>query len=338
MLLFKEWSSTKYSEKLRGRKILFVNGVDCFMLSSEDGSSTETTLITDLCSNQEEADTRIILHLMHMIKEDTLANKTITIRSPDTDVFILLLHFCVEINDKVYFDTGCGNKRRLLFVNDVISNHGKEFVKSLLCLHAFTGCDTTSSFIRRGKVRPFKLLKKTSEFWPCFTSLGLNEVVTDALLESLESFVCVMYGKPTHHRVNQLRHDLAMIKFKSSNNSLSSFEGTDLCFLPPCQESLVMHIKRANYQTFIWKNANVAFQELPSVQESGWRLEDGTLQVLWNQSSVVLPEISCISAESTDDDDNNMDSDSEDDSDKVEDIFDDCFIDATFSDNDDVLY
>ena len=102
-----------------------------------------------------------------------------------------------------------------------------------------------------------------------------------------------------------------------------------------------MHIKRANYQTFIWKNANVAFQELPSVQESGWRLEDGTLQVLWNQSSVVPPEISCISAESTDDDDNNMDSDSEDDSDKVEDIFDDCFIDATFSDNDDdddILY
>ena len=50
-------------------------------------------------------DTRILLHLMH-IAESFPAYVSIIIRSPDTDVFVLLLSFIEHVEQKVLFDTG----------------------------------------------------------------------------------------------------------------------------------------------------------------------------------------------------------------------------------------
>lgn len=41
---------------------------------------------------------------------------------------------------------------------------GEDLCLALPALHAFTWCDTTSAFVRKGKMRPLKLLKKDSEF------------------------------------------------------------------------------------------------------------------------------------------------------------------------------
>lgn len=38
------------------------------------------------------------------------------------------------------------------------------------------------------------------------------------------------------------------------------------------------HIKRANYQTLIWKKALVPFADLPDPVGNGWNLTDGILQ------------------------------------------------------------
>lgn len=48
-----------------------------------------------LYSNQEEADTRIILHAMHSDKvfEERDLKGRLVVKSPNTDVFVLLLHF-----------------------------------------------------------------------------------------------------------------------------------------------------------------------------------------------------------------------------------------------------
>ena len=61
----------------------------------------------ELCSPQEEADTRIILHCLHVSEHD--ATLDIIIRSPDTNVIILLLQYGCQIAGKVYFDPGTGN-------------------------------------------------------------------------------------------------------------------------------------------------------------------------------------------------------------------------------------
>ena len=52
---------------------------------------TEAVPFNQLYSSQEEADTRITLHLKHASEESS--KKTIIVRLQDTDVLILLLTF-----------------------------------------------------------------------------------------------------------------------------------------------------------------------------------------------------------------------------------------------------
>ncbi len=57
-------------------------------ISSSDGHVTNTEDDNHLKSLQEEADCRIILHLLKMAP-DMAEDQTIAVSSPDTDVFIL---------------------------------------------------------------------------------------------------------------------------------------------------------------------------------------------------------------------------------------------------------
>ena len=77
-------------------------------------------------------------------------DSTIVVRSPDTDVFILLLKFGQDILNSLLFDTGVENKRRLLDVHKIISEVGENICWVLPALHAYSGCDTTSAFVRKG--------------------------------------------------------------------------------------------------------------------------------------------------------------------------------------------
>ena len=88
------------------------------MITSEDGSSVFSRPIQDLFSSQEEADedvkkpnkqkksqeeadTRIILHCSYILNQEEI--KMITIKSPDTDAFLLLLTFADKINTILIF-------------------------------------------------------------------------------------------------------------------------------------------------------------------------------------------------------------------------------------------
>ena len=56
--LLSEWSKDEYAEMLQGREIVFAFDFECFLLSSEDGITTDATPLPNLASSQEEADTR----------------------------------------------------------------------------------------------------------------------------------------------------------------------------------------------------------------------------------------------------------------------------------------
>ena len=44
--------------------------------------------------------------------------------------------------------------------------------------------------------------------------------------------------------------------------------------LPPTLDALVFHLRRANYQAFIWKSACGAVLDLSSPIGNGWQIED----------------------------------------------------------------
>ena len=183
-LLLDEWQKDTYANKLVGRKLFFVCGEQCFCLSSEDGESVTKELQADLCSSQEEADTRIILHCLHISRTCSQSSE-IVVRSPDTDVLVLLLRFAQDIEQSVLFDTGAADKRRLLSVKQMIESKGPQFCRILPSLHSFTGCDTTSAFVKKGKVQPLRCVEKDPCFMTVFERLGVTLNVSETMSKDL---------------------------------------------------------------------------------------------------------------------------------------------------------
>ena len=82
--------------------------------------------------------------------------KQIIVRSSDTDLFIILLLHASTFSAHVWLDVGLStnNTRRYVDITNFAQAMGSVLCSSVAALHAFTGCDFTSSFMRKGKLRP----------------------------------------------------------------------------------------------------------------------------------------------------------------------------------------
>ena len=163
--LLDSWKTERYAKHLFHRDVYFACEDQCLLLSSGDGKSVSVTAVNELFSSQEEADTQIILHALHA-SERVPAEMKIVIRSPDTDVFILLIAYTSGMNQQVLFETGTGNKKRLLNIPAIASAVGEDIAKALPGLHSFTGSDCTSAFVRKWKVTPFKNIATSARIHP----------------------------------------------------------------------------------------------------------------------------------------------------------------------------
>jgi len=109
----------------------------------------------ELYSNQEEADTRMMIHIAHASENF----ENIVCLGDDTDVMIL----CLYVNANEDFSSKIFLKRcksRIIEIPTLVSAIGEEMTKALVGLHAFTGCDTVSAFAGKRKVSPFNLVSK----------------------------------------------------------------------------------------------------------------------------------------------------------------------------------
>ena len=109
--------------------------------------------IQELMSNQEETDTRIVLYLRYIAKKGF---KSAVVRSPDTDIFFILLHQANAIPLTIFLDIGSGKHRQLINLSEFAESKGDEYCSTLLGLYVFTGEDVTSAFVGKGKVTPLK--------------------------------------------------------------------------------------------------------------------------------------------------------------------------------------
>ena len=94
-------------------------------------------------STQEETDSRVVLYCFNGKQQ---GYRNIIIRSPDADIFFILLHYALELQGvTILFDTETGNKKRLIDITKLSQQYQQELCTALLSLHAFTCCDTTSA-------------------------------------------------------------------------------------------------------------------------------------------------------------------------------------------------
>ena len=100
----------------------------------------------------------MLLHASHACNEGF---SSILIKSSDTDVKVLAVHFKERIQSRLFILSGTKNRSRCVDIGEISNNLGKELCAALPGLHAFTGCDTTSAFVGKGKKKGLDLLEKS---------------------------------------------------------------------------------------------------------------------------------------------------------------------------------
>ena len=131
-------------------------------------TSTDLTEVDELLSTQTEADTRMLLHAMDFDRRLNAKNASgrIVIKSPDTDVMVLLVHYMPQMLavSEVWMETGRITKtldvRRMIPIHDIANSVGSATCTILPECHALTGCDTVSSLYGVGKKKMRQLVMK----------------------------------------------------------------------------------------------------------------------------------------------------------------------------------
>ena len=287
--LQKEWQEN-HNASVIGCKTIYIScGGICVTVSTyQTGCEINSYFPQELKNNHEEADTLIGYHVAQLLSE---RGCSVLVRASDTDVLVILIGLLGiikkrgnSVNNQVIMDCGSGNHRRLINVTNIVE--GMENIPnlaiSMLGFHAFTGCDFTSSFYRKGKVRQLDILFKSSEYATTFADLSNPDAELN--MENIEAFVCEMYGLKQTKTINQARYEnfKKMSGKSTSSKPLQNTKKIDCALLPPCQSTLIMHAKRSRYISALWARSCRAD---PSAGldplSSGWKMDGERLIPDW---------------------------------------------------------
>ena len=242
------WADGLYSQYIRGRTVYVTEGHTCYKLSA-DIDVVQCVVQDNLTCQHEEADTRILLHAVHASAECDLP---ILLRSPDTDVLVLAVHVCALHLESLplIFRVQHQKAWRYVDVPSIARELGVAVCEALPGMHAFGGCDSTSQFVGRGKKTTMKLLDN-ADFLEAMRLLGTDFMPTENTLQKAEIAICILYNSLGCNNTNQVCN----LKWNRTTK--------DITKLPPCHDSAVLHIRRANYQAAIWRRCLEADMDTP---------------------------------------------------------------------------
>lgn len=265
--LISDWSRNERNiVKLHNKELYVTCESDAYCIRANQ-LNLEITDVQELKSFQEEADTKMFLCAQYASNLDYPSVKIVTV---DTDVAVLSLYFSSKINANIYLDIGTGLKRSIYD----ISNHqlSPEICDALPGLHALTGCDSTSSFNGLGKAKCFNVMKTDEEWLAAFAVLGATLQMSSSVIESLETYVCHIYGEKQSKVLDDARYMVFSGKKKFP----------DPHKLPPTSDAFKLHLKRSNYQAHEWRQALICDRTLTNPEGHGWCIStDGNLDIQW---------------------------------------------------------
>ncbi|CAG9760708.1 unnamed protein product [Ceutorhynchus assimilis] len=206
----------KSSPKLPPEKVLWIAG------GLQDGSmsikvkNSGVTVDELLQSNHEEADTRLIFHLVH-----SSTGSPIVVKSDDTDVLVLLIYF--YWNDKklnaseIYIEKGHNttstNKKRFVPIHLIAQNLQKPISDGLPAFHAITGCDTTNSFFKIRKKSAWQIYFRNHQQFHLH-SFGKTSI--EQGLDSARKFTPSLYRNDKCKDLNEVRQKMTKETKKSA--------------------------------------------------------------------------------------------------------------------------
>ena len=204
------------------------SGESCMSCCS--GSCDE---VPELCIDIEEADSRIIPHALHAVKDGL---ERIVVLSADTDVFVLLLYYWdtlhVEGLNELWMKAGVRDSTRHIPIHSLAFRIGFDLCKVIPAVHTQTGCDYTSKVGTKPaalKANPLVL-----------ENFGLSRSgPTEEDIAKAEMYLVQVMKKGTPLT------NMDSLRDKQYHHS----KGLSLDELPPTSHAIDFHIRRAHYAT-----------------------------------------------------------------------------------------
>ena len=236
-----------------------------------------------------EADTRIIIHIIDALQTGSL---TVTIRTSDSDVIVLLISFipffvqlCYPKSPEIFVLSGTSGtvtKRAKdsttgLYhhaINPVAAWITEEKCKGMMLLFSFTGCDYVEAFHQHGKVTWLKLYLEDASIHEVFASMiTSSDDIQESEIDAVSQFVLKKYKARGGNDLTAGRLDIIQHTAPSS-----------MRLLPPSRSALIQHLRRSVYVArWIWGRAFLAQPQYPNPVNWGWSKASPTskLTTVW---------------------------------------------------------
>jgi len=184
------------------------------------------TQITELSSNQEEADDRIMFHINDGVVKHGV--QSVLVDSPDTDVFVnLIFHFKKTWQlQKLFVKLGNRKSRNTVPVHLLVDQLNNNLVSCLPAIHALSGCDSTS------KVRSTLSGMKASVDLSLLEGFGAEELSAQ-MMSNAEKFLVSGLKKTDYSTSDEYRWE----QYHNSEKEL------DFNQFVCCSSTLQEHIK-----------------------------------------------------------------------------------------------
>lgn len=178
------------------------------------------------------------------------------------DLLVLLMALTPAEQNILLVKPSHGKVARKVYSSQQLQTLGMK--DSILLVHAFSGCDTTSAAYRKGKLSCFKLFKKQAVLQGIADIFNSPSSSHEAVAAAGNKIFLALYNAP------RKQTSLNMHRYNAFTKSVSNAK-PDLSALPPTEGAARQHAFRVYHQIQFWLG-----NELPPVQW-GWKVESDRL-------------------------------------------------------------
>ena len=213
----------------------------------------------DLRTSHEEVD---VIIPQQVVNAAVQGSKNVTVVCDDTDVFILLLHYylLMKLSCNLLME-GASSDRAVIDIAATCRKHAA-IVSHLLAAHALSGCDTVAKLSGIGKATIVKKLQNGHTL----DQVGEKDANIDGVIAEATKFIGACYGK-NKVSMSDVRYDVWL----SKTGNKKAKKTPKLQALAPTSEAFSENVKRAHFQTCIWKSAMEPDPPNLDPTKFGWR-------------------------------------------------------------------
>lgn len=195
--------------------------------------------------------------------------KSTSLIGEDTDLLVLLLHHAsTSDGNKLYFRSDKGSSTAVYDIKVMKQLLGDDICRSLLFLHAFTGCDTTSRVFGIGKKSALHKVMKGDSVLKSSAKVFSSPKNDTAVIEDAgcKAMIALFSGKPGDN-LSAMRYSSLCKKVGSAKTFVTPER------LPPTSSATKYHALRSYLQVMLWMDKGGAMD----TTEWGWESQSNSL-------------------------------------------------------------